>query len=239
MNPYYADSTVTIYHGDCRDVLPSLPSSDLLVTDPPYGVDYQSNRRAVKLNKIAGDDGSLDVSRLIDLAARATGRGRHAYIFGPDVLLADGVLTARASLVWDKMVLGTGDLSATWAASHETITFAVQELSKANRAKGYGNLSARMRKGSVLRYQRAQGGATGRHPNEKPVPLLRALIESSSVIGECVLDPFAGCGSTLVAAALEGRRAIGVEVDEAHCASAAARCRGVDEALKLLRDVTA
>lgn len=231
LRPFYESSRVTLYCADCEDVLPTLDRAHLLVTDPPYGVDYQSNRRAMKLDKIAGDDGTLDVGRLIDMAARKIARGRHAYVFGPDVLLPDGVLTASVELVWDKTVVGTGDLSAAWSPSHETITFAVQEISAANRAKGYGRLSARVRKGSVLRHLRAQGGATGRHPNEKPVPLLRELIESSSSIGETVLDPFAGCGSTLVAAVLEGRNAIGIEVSEAYCAIAADRLRTVEAAL--------
>lgn len=227
----YESSRATLYCADCADVLPTLEPGHLLVTDPPYGVDFQSNRRQERLDKIAGDDGTLDVAGLVDLAARKIARGRHAYIFGPDVLMVDGVLTAKVPLVWDKSVIGTGDLSSPWGESHEPITFAVQEISKANRAKGYGNLSARMRKGSVLRHQRAQGGATGRHPNEKPVPLLRELIESSSVIGETVLDPFAGIGSTLVAAILEGRRAVGIESREAYCEVAVERLRAVEAAL--------
>jgi site-specific DNA-methyltransferase (adenine-specific) len=60
-----------------------------------------------------------------------------------------------------------------------------------------------------------------RHPNEKPVLLLRQLVESSSVIGETVLDPFAGSGSRLLAAVREGRKAIGVEISEQYCEMAA------------------
>jgi DNA modification methylase len=224
MKPYYDDGTVTIYHGDALDVLPELPraSTHLLLADPPYGVDFQSNRRALRLVKIAGDDGTLDVTAVLSLACKVLGRGRHAYVFGPrDVLPPE--LCATVELIWDKELIGTGNLALPWAAQHEPITFAVYELSKANREKGYGNLAARMRKGSIIRAQRPQGGATGRHPNEKPVVLLRQLIESSSVWGETVLDPFMGIGSTLVAAALEGRKAIGVEITESYCEIAAQR----------------
>lgn len=227
----YESPRATLYCADCADVLPTLDPAHLLVTDPPYGVDFQSNRRQERLAKIAGDDGTLDVTALIDLAARKIARGRHAYVFGPDVLAQDGVLTAKVPLVWDKMVVGTGDLSSPWSESHESITFAVQEISAANRRKGYGNLAARMRKESVLRHRRAQGASTGRHPNEKPVALLRELIESSSVIGETVLDPFAGIGSTLVAAVLEGRRAVGIEIREAYCNVAVERLSAVEAAL--------
>lgn len=128
-------------------------------------------------------------------------------------------LTARVGLIWDKTIIGTGDLSAPWGLSHETITFAVYEPSAANRKKNYGGLSARMRQGSVLREPRPNGAATSIHPTAKPPRLIRRLIESSTSLGdpgspEVVLDPFMGAGSTLVGAALAGRDAIGIEVEK-------------------------
>jgi site-specific DNA-methyltransferase (adenine-specific) len=220
--PYYKDDTVTLYHGDCLDVLPTLPrdSVDVIVTDPPYGVGYQSNRGGH--DKIIGDAGEFDLTACLNAACRTLRRGRHAYVFGgPD--LEGTPLTAAVELIWDKQIVGMGDLSLPWSRSHEVITFAVYEPSKANRAKGYGGLAARLRQGSVIHAQRIQGGATLRHPTEKPVPLLRQLIESSSVWGETVLDFCVGVGSTLVAARLEGRKAIGIEIDERFCEVAAER----------------
>lgn len=224
--PFYEDERVTIYCGDAFDILPTLDraSIQLLLTDPPYGVDFQSNRRALKLDKIAGDDGTLDVAACLSLACKALGRGRHAYVFGPKEGLPPE-LCAAVDLIWDKGLIGTGNLELPWAPQHEPITFAVYEPSQANRAKGYGNLAARMRKGSIVRAQRPQGAATGRHPNEKPVLLLRQLIESSTVWDEVVLDPFMGCGSSLVAAALEGRRGVGIEISERYCEVAVSRFR--------------
>lgn len=221
--PYYDEGGVTIYHGDCRDVLPSLDTADLLLTDPPYGVGWKSSRGAHDL--IAGDDGTLPPSEWLDLALRKTRRGRHAYIFGmveADVP-PDSPMCGFAQLVWDKGVMGLGDITSPWGPSHELILFGVQEISKANRAKNYGVTAARLRKASVLRFQRPHSGQTLRHPTEKPVDLLRVLIESSSTFGEIVLDPFAGVGSTLEAARLEGRRAVGVELDERYCEIAATR----------------
>lgn len=228
MSIYYQDDSVTLHHGDCREVLPTLgrDAVDLIVTDPPYGVDFKSNRG--NHDRIAGDDGSLDIPACLALACKSLRRGRHAYVFG-GLDLTTTPLAAAVELIWDKQIVGMGDLSLPWAKSHEPITFAVYEPSKANREKGYGALAARMRQGSVLRVQRVTGGASLRHPTEKPVPLLRQLIESSSVWGETVLDPFVGVGSTLIAARLEGRKAIGIELDERYCEAAATRLSGSSE----------
>ena len=224
MTPYYADDLVTIYQGDCREVLPSLGIADLLLTDPPYGVAWRSHRGAHE--QMAGDDGSLPPSEWLDLALRHTRRGRHAYIFGlrPEDVPPGVSLCQTVELVWDKGVMGLGDITSPWGPAHEVILFGVQEISKANREKGYGVTAARLRKGSVLRFQRPHSGQTLRHPTEKPVDLLRVLIESSSTFAETVLDPFAGSGSTLEAALLEGRKAIGIEIEERYCEVAAKRC---------------
>ena len=223
MTPYYRDDAVTIYHGDARVILPTLTreSVDLIVTDPPYGIGYESNR-GHDHGAITGDDGTLDVPAALSIACKSLRRGRHAYVFGK-INLAATPLAAQVELIWDKGIVGMGDLSMPWSTSHEPITFAVYEPSAANRAKGYGRLSARIRKGSVIRSMRTNGAATTRHPTEKPVDVLRQLIESSSCMGETVLDPFMGVGSTLVAAVLEGRKAIGIEIEESYCEIAARR----------------
>lgn len=217
-NPQYG---ITICHGDCREILPELNlEADLLLTDPPYGQSYQSNRRTEKHKRIAGDDGSLDVPAVLTLACTKLRRWSHAYVFG-GIDLTGTPLTAQTELIWSKEIVGSGDLSSPWGKSHEPITFAVYEPSKANREKGAGGLTARLRSGSVLRCQRAHSGGTKKHPTQKPVPILREMIESSSRLEQVVLDPFMGSGSTLVAALLEGRKAIGIELDEGYCHDAA------------------
>jgi site-specific DNA-methyltransferase (adenine-specific) len=229
IQPYFEDDSVTIYLGDCRDVLPVLPEpADLLLTDPPYGMDYESGRRRGEgLGKIAGDDGSLDVPAALTLACRKLKRGRHAYVFG-GFDLSETPLTAAVELIWHKEgKLGMGDLKQPWGLTHEPVTFAVYEPSAANRERGYGRLAARLRKGSVLSAPRpVNGSSKATNPAEKPVSILREMIESSSCLGELVLDPFMGSGSTLEAARLEGRRAIGIEEDERECERAALRLGG-------------
>lgn len=240
--PFYRDAAVTLYCGDAFEVLPRLErdSVHLVVADPPYGVRYQSGRRQQKLDVIAGDDGSFDLPGLLKLACGPLRRGRHVYVFreaGGQPNFGDAPLTEPGEVVWSKETVGTGDLQSAFGTSHELIAFSTYEPSKANRDKGYGRLAARMRKQSVIRCPRVTSGGSRRlHPNEKPVPLLRELIESSSCIGETVLDPCAGVGSTLVAAVLEGRRAIGIEIDEANCETAARRLRATAAAMKGLAD---
>lgn len=231
--PYYERDGIVIYLGDCRDVLPLLPKAgaDLLVTDPPYGVAYRSNYGG-NFAAIAGDEDASWVPEALGLAAEALRDKRHAYIFGPRGLVAPP-FRASVELVWDKGALSMGDLSQPWAAAHEPITFAVLVRSS---EKGRGNLPARLRSGSVLNYSRP---SATRHPTEKPVPLLRRLIESSTLPGETVLDPFVGVGSTLVAAAVEGRGGIGIELDERYVETAAARVDKALDALRYLEEATA
>jgi site-specific DNA-methyltransferase (adenine-specific) len=236
--PFYERDGITLYLGDCRVVLPSLAprSCDLIVTDPPYGVGFVSGLRdGAGFGVIVGDDDASFVPSALSLACKALRVNRHAYIFGPDELLPDE-LAARTELIWDKSQVGPGNLASPWGPAHERIVFSMYVPSIKNRSDGYGKGAARLRAGSVLRYPRPNARGASRHPSEKPVPLLRRLIESSSHLGECVLDPFVGSGSTLVAAILEGRGGVGIEVEERYVALAAERC---DKALDAYQAILA
>lgn len=223
MTPYYEQDGIVIYHGDCLSWLrESSPECvDLVLTDPPYGVSWESNRRGASFGPISGDDGQLDVLGILRETVRVLRGRRHIYVFGRFDLTALP-LGGVSELVWDKVTVGSGDCDLVWGPSHEPIMFGVK-ANAAQRRGGTGNGPARLRRGSVLRYQRPSGAAVTMHPTEKPVGLLQELIESSSKHGEIVLDPFVGSGSTLVAARLEGRRAIGIEIEERYCEIAAKR----------------
>lgn len=226
-----------LYLGDSSEVLEREDiSADLIVTDPPYGVAYRG--RGENFEAIANDkdeDRSV-VDCVIDAACARLREGRHAYVFGPFAERMPQRMSARVSLVWDKERLGVGDLSLPFAVAHEPIVFAVKVSSAAGRADGYGKLAARLRKSSVLRVPRKQSVANKRHPTEKPVELLRILIESSSSRGETVLDPFVGCGSTIVAAMLEGRRGVGIELEPRYFEVAKQRMEAAARWLDQLRD---
>ncbi len=219
MKPYYDREGMTLYHGDCQE---HTIVCDLIVTDPPYGQKFKSGKSDL-WGPIRGDNDIAGTMLALTWAIASLKRGRHIYIFGGKLPLDDLPLCGFTELIWDKGMIGMGDLSEPWGPQHEKIAFATYELSKANRAKGYGKLSARLRKGSVIRSLRANSGAVKHHPSEKPVDVLRQLVESSSVMGETVYDPFAGSGSTLIATVLEGRRAIGCEIEERYCEAAVKR----------------
>lgn len=211
----YSTDRVTVVHGRAELVLPgyATESLDLVVTDPPYGIEWQSGRRADSFDELAGDtpaDRDL-IARVLAESVRLVGQNRHLYVFGPSDVLAGLKVSDTADLVWNKARVGMGDLTAPWGPAHEPITFAVSKHRHGGKA-GTGAVPVRLRKGSVLTFP-PPTGRTVRHPSEKPVGLLRELIESSSRQGEQVLDPFAGSGATGVAAILSGRRALLVESD--------------------------
>lgn len=120
--------------------------------------------------------------------------------------------SVKSVLVWDREVHGMGDLKGNFAPRYDTCIFAT---------KGRYLLPGK-RPVDVIRSQRVNG-ADLVHPNEKPVDLLRQLIEATTVPGQIILEPFAGSGSTLVAAALTGRQYIGVELDAEYHAIAQQR----------------
>lgn len=209
----YESPLTTVYHGRAEDVLPLLrtESVDLVATDPPYGVGWQSGRRKEAFERIANDlptDRDL-VKQIIEQCVRVVAQQRHVYAFGP-VDVFDGLKVSDVvQMVWDKGTMGSGDMTSAWGPSHELLNMTVSKHRHAGKT-GLSVLPTRLRKGTVLRYNRPTGKAV-RSPSEKPVGLMREIIESSSRQGDTVLDPFAGSGSTGVAAILSGRRAILVE----------------------------
>lgn len=208
MKPYFERAGITLYHGDCREVLPGLKDgAAVVVTDPPYGV-------ALNMGW-GGRHGDCEIAGDGDTAVRDAALGLCAcmpcVVFGswkiarpPDV---------RALLVWEKGEhTGMGDLSIPWKPNTEEIYII-----------GSGFLGPRT--SSVLRHAAVTGcvgEVTSRHhPTEKPVSLMQALLAKCPP--GVILDPFAGSGSTLVAALRMQRKAIGIELEEKYCEVAAKR----------------
>ena len=198
--PYYADDRVTLYHGDCREVTEWL-AADVLVTDPPYGMAYESNRNRDKRNAKVGRPVAADSDTAVRDEAIAAWGDHPALVFGK--WTQPRPAATRARLIWDKRVQGTGDLSLPWGPSDEEVYV-------------LGSGFAGTRGGSVISVQMLMSNDRDRpdHPTPKPVPLMAQLI--AKTVGT-IADPFAGSGSTLVAAKQLGRKAIGVEIEERYC----------------------
>lgn len=195
--PYYEDETVTLWHGDCREIDGWL-SADVLVTDPPYGVAYKSGWDNQFRDVGIANDRTLDAR---DEALRLWG-DRPALVFGSWKMPRPA--PTRTVLTWDKGTVGMGDLSLPWFPCTEEVY-----------VLGGGWVGSRS--SAVLRHV----GRNQHHPTEKPLPLLHALLAKCPP--GVVADPFAGSGSTLLAARNVGRKAIGVEVEERYCEVIATR----------------
>jgi len=214
MTPYSDDGTCVIYHGDCRKIDAWDIAGGVMVTDPPYGIDYVSNRHGPRWKRSGSEDRAVSIVGDESTALRDYVLGvwaaRPALVFG--TWKAPRPIETRHVLTWHKgLHLGMGDLSIPWRPNTEEIY-----------VLGSGFVGHRGT--SLLDYPAPVSWASkGRqHPHEKPVDLMRELVGKCPPLAE-VVDPFMGSGTTLRAAKDLGRRAIGIEVDERYCEIAARR----------------
>jgi len=193
---------------------------DLVLTDPPYGIDYQSNLpKAGRKKKPIASDGVADFEHLLARALPAIKAvmkpGAVLYWFagggGPTPALAKALLAIadhfelQNTLVWDKQTPG---LNWRWRYSWEAII----EASVGEPRIWHGGTDKR----NVLRYEKAIPQADN-HPTPKPVPLLEELITAACPTRGRILDPFAGSGSTLIAAERLGRTCLAAELEPRYC----------------------
>jgi site-specific DNA-methyltransferase (adenine-specific) len=195
LNPYYEHAGITIYHGDCRDILPSLPSVDLVLTDPPYGVNkkYESYidtpaKYADLISSAIPLIFAMSNKRLVTCGVGNVWKWPEAdWIlcwFKPNAMTRSAVANAN---VWEPiLVYGCKG----FGVDGKTFPIAPQLLD---------------------------------HPCPKPLNLFRWLVSKACDDGATVLDPFMGSGTTLEAAKGLGRRAIGIEIEERYCEIAAKR----------------
>lgn len=210
--PYFDDRQCTLYLGDCLEITEWL-RADVLCTDPPYGRNWRQGRlKRIKSDAHGGIHGDQDTSTR-DAALTLWG-ARPAVVFGD--LMLPPVAGTKLTLVYRKPPnAGTRGATGGFRCDAEAI-YLVGPWST-----GLGGHSSILTTGS--RSQGNPSSVQGRygHPHAKPVDVMETLIAACPP--GVIADPFAGSGSTLIAARNLGRRAIGIEIDECYAEVAANR----------------
>ena len=203
-DPYYEDSSVVIYHGDCRDVLPDLHRADLVLTDPPYGIGEAKGKNKSRGNLALATDYGIaswdDYPISQELIDVILGKSKYQVIFGGNYY---ALPPTSCWLVWDKENGGNdfADCELAWT-----------NFQKATRLKRH-LWNGMLRKGKEKRF----------HPTQKPLGVISWALSLCPEVPKTILDPFMGSGTTLRAAKDLGRKAIGIEMEEKYCEIAAKR----------------
>jgi DNA modification methylase len=202
ISPYYSNNNITLYHGDCQALIPQIEFTGMLVTDPPYGIGLSQSastnirKTAQSFTNIHGDDRPFDISAIFSW-------GYPQVIFGannfPNILPFDP--KKDGWICWDKRCSEAAD----------RMVGSPFELALVRGKRTYKMI--RLQHGGVIHAD--AWGQKRVHPTEKPVKLMSRILSFFPNLP--VLDPFAGSGSTLLAACAEGRKAIGIELEERYC----------------------
>ena len=208
--PYYQGNGITIYNADCKQVLPFLGRVDVLLTDPPYGIGADKNLRANKQHGKAV------------APSKDYGEGQWDSEPPPRWFLDAAQESAQVAILWGGNYYGLPSSSCwlVWDKDNGDNGYADCELAWTNMTRAVRKFKWKWQ--GMLQEQMGDKKEHRVHPTQKPLALMRWCL---SLVPEAktVLDPFMGSGTTLVASKLEGRQAIGIEINEAYCEAAAKR----------------
>jgi DNA modification methylase len=206
------ENNTNIFNGNCIEYIKTIKdkSIDCLITDPPYGVDIQFGAYDNQLSRKIENDGNIkDALILLDemlLNVKSKLKDNaHIYIFCNWKIYPQFSLIIlkhfqiKNLIIWDKLFMGMGDLKGNYSSSYEMIVFAGGNREFLNRPKNI--IQCRF---NDERF----------HNTQKPVDLIKQLIENSTNVNETIFDPFLGSGSTVIAAKELKRNYIGCEIDE-------------------------
>jgi len=211
LKPYYDHNGITIYHGDCREILPQLEPVDLVLTDPPYGVGYRKAGEPY----MAGDNINMLPIVLPILYTKVVETGA-LFIFSSTEHLRESLISFQTYfkmhniVIWDKGIPTYPHSNAHFNMQYEPIIYGSRGLHKLVN----GHCSDIIRADIVRGHNR-------KHPAQKPIELIIKLLEACE--GNLIVDPFMGSGTTLVAAQSLGRKCIGIEIEGKHVQTAIGR----------------
>jgi site-specific DNA-methyltransferase (adenine-specific) len=215
-----------IINQDCLIFMKTLPDKciDLVLTDPPYGMEFKSNYRKVKYEKIENDNNLDWLPIFVEESYRILKDNTHAYFFcsfhNVDIFKQEiqKYFEVKNILVWAKNNTGMGDLEGDYAPQYEFIIYARKGNKKLNDG----------RDSNILSYNR-----TGNinHPTEKPLDLFSFLIRKSTSENEIVFDGFLGGGTTALACKMLKRNYIGCEISKEYCDTAEQRIKSISNTL--------
>lgn len=211
MKPYYSENGITIYHGDCREILPHLEPVDLVLTDPPYGVDLGSKanngRERIAYTRLADNDETItEVVKLLSMLIVRTKR----------MVLTPGV----KNMLRYPTPTHIGSFYYPAASGCNPWGFSCWQPIYFYGKDPYGGKGSRPDS-----YSSTEAAEQNGHPCPKPIGQWSWLMARTSLEGETILDPFMGSGTTLRAAKDLGRKAIGIEIEEKYCEIAVNRLR--------------
>ena len=186
----------TLYLGDCLDILPLLHKPNVVITDPPYGMNFVSNRRKEKYDKIENDNSTDIAKTVIDWSIKNAKNS--VYAFGRWENIAD-YPKPKSVITWVKNNHGAGDLCHEHSRQTELIFFYPCQNHSWGGARPTDVVYAD-RTGNI------------NHPTEKPELLMRKIIGWTN--GTLILDPFMGSGTTGVACVQTNKHFIGIEINE-------------------------
>jgi len=205
-----------ILNGDSLEILKTLDdgSIDVVITDPPYGVNYVSNRSKIDntITKRGLLNDGIEAFKLLDETCKIlldkTADNSHLYffcswpVFSKFESIISKYFTIKTPLVWDKKNKGSGDLYNDWGNQTELIIYCVK-----------GNKGLTTRKGNVLSFSRLHTSKMV-HPTQKPTELIKELLSASAYKNDFVVDPFMGSGSTIKACNEMNIKSLGIELDK-------------------------
>jgi site-specific DNA-methyltransferase (adenine-specific) len=205
-----------VINGDSLKVLNDLDDGviDIVITDPPYGINYKSNS-SIYDNTITkrgllndGDEAFELLDKTCEILQRKTSENAHLYffcswaVFSKFESIIGKYFTIKTPLVWDKKNLTQGDLYNDWSNQTEIIIYCVKGK------KGFNK-----RKGNLLSVSRLHTSKMV-HPTQKPVELIKHILDASALKNDFIVDPFMGSGSTIKACNEYGLKSLGIELDE-------------------------